>query len=110
MIAELISVSGKPLSELVGARMAAYPASGEINRRLDDPREAIARIREHQTGDGIVLLGCGRYAHSRRYIEGLAAIHVFSIERRRHVPIREERGNPVAGYLFVLKVAARETP
>ena len=41
---------------------------------------------------------------------GLAANHGFSIERRRHVPIREEHGNPVAGYLFVLKVAARETP
>ena len=61
-------------------------------------------------GNGFALLDCGRYAHSSRYIEGLAANHGFSIERRRHVPIREERGRPVAGYLFVLKVAARETP
>ncbi len=65
---------------------------------------------EAADGDGFALLDCGRYAHSSRYIEGLAANYGFSIERRRHVPIREERGGPVAGYLFVLKVAARETP
>ena len=44
---ELLSTSGKPLSELVAARMARYPASGEINRRLPDPQAALERIREH---------------------------------------------------------------
>jgi phosphomannomutase len=36
LVAELISVSGKSLSALVGARMAMYPASGEINRKVKD--------------------------------------------------------------------------
>ena len=34
LIAELISTTGKSLSELVGERMARYPASGEINRKV----------------------------------------------------------------------------
>jgi phosphomannomutase/phosphomannomutase/phosphoglucomutase len=41
-----MSESGRPLSELVAAMQAAYPASGEINRRLDDPRAALAAVEE----------------------------------------------------------------
>ena len=44
LVAELISTTGKSLSELVGERMAMYPASGEINRRLDNAAETLARI------------------------------------------------------------------
>ncbi|MEX2258169.1 MAG: phosphomannomutase CpsG, partial [Woeseia sp.] len=36
LVAELISLTGKPLSELVGERIALYPASGEINREVAD--------------------------------------------------------------------------
>ncbi len=39
-----ISRSGKPLSALVAERMARFPASGEINRRLADPDAALADI------------------------------------------------------------------
>jgi phosphomannomutase len=46
LVAELMSQSGTPLSELVGERMARYPASGEINRRIDDPDAAMQRVRE----------------------------------------------------------------
>ena len=44
LVLEIIGKSGKPLSDLVGERMRRYPASGEINRVLPDPTEAIARI------------------------------------------------------------------
>ena len=37
LVLEMMSSAGKPLSELVGERMARFPASGEINRRLPDP-------------------------------------------------------------------------
>jgi phosphomannomutase len=47
LVAELIGSSGKPLSEWVADRMARFPASGEINRRLDDPAAAIERIKAH---------------------------------------------------------------
>jgi phosphomannomutase len=37
-------VSGKPLSELVGERIRAFPASGEINRRVPDAKATIATV------------------------------------------------------------------
>jgi phosphomannomutase len=47
VVLEMISTSGRSLGELVGYRMAAFPASGEINRRVDDAPATIARIRAH---------------------------------------------------------------
>jgi len=44
LVAALISRSGKPLSQLVAERMRAYPASGEINRKVADVRATIAHI------------------------------------------------------------------
>ncbi|NWK87316.1 phosphomannomutase CpsG [Raoultella terrigena] len=44
LVAELLCVKNKTLSQLVGDRMAAYPASGEINSSLPDPAKAIARV------------------------------------------------------------------
>jgi len=37
-----MSTTGRKMSELVAAMQAAYPASGEINRRLADPQAALA--------------------------------------------------------------------
>ncbi|MBM7343810.1 phosphomannomutase CpsG [Pantoea coffeiphila] len=53
LVAELLCVKGKTLSELVGDRMAAYPASGEINSSLSAPKEAIARVLEKYQHDAI---------------------------------------------------------
>ena len=47
LVAELICLRGLPLSELVGERLRAYPASGEINRRVDDADAVMQRIRAH---------------------------------------------------------------
>jgi len=44
LVAGLISRAGRPLSALLADRMAAYPASGEINRRLTDAAGALARV------------------------------------------------------------------
>jgi phosphomannomutase/phosphomannomutase/phosphoglucomutase len=46
LIAELISQKKQPLSKMVDERIALYPVSGEINRRLNNPLAAIARVRE----------------------------------------------------------------
>jgi phosphomannomutase len=43
VLAEM-ATTGEPLSRLVGDMQAAYPASGEINRRLDDADAALARV------------------------------------------------------------------
>ncbi len=45
LIAEMISITGIPLSELVRERMEKYPVSGEINRRIEDPVASIAKVR-----------------------------------------------------------------
>jgi len=44
LVAELVSRAGRPLSALVEERMAAFPASGEINRKLDDPPAVLAAV------------------------------------------------------------------
>lgn len=44
LVCELISRKGKPLSQLVAERMAAFPASGEINRTVDDAAALLAAV------------------------------------------------------------------
>jgi phosphomannomutase len=44
LVIELMSKSGKPLSELVNERMAAFPASGEINTEISDPPALLEQI------------------------------------------------------------------
>lgn len=47
LVIELLSRSGKRLSQLVGERIAAYPCSGEINYRVSDVPKTIERILNH---------------------------------------------------------------
>lgn len=55
LVAELLCVKGKPLSQLVKERIAAYPASGEINSKLADPKAAVAKVRAKYEPDALVL-------------------------------------------------------
>jgi len=51
LVLQVISESGKSLSELVGDRMRRFPASGEINTHLaGDAREVIARAQQVYAG------------------------------------------------------------
>jgi phosphomannomutase/phosphomannomutase/phosphoglucomutase len=68
LVAELISISGKSLSELVGERMARYPASGEINRKVDDAKatlQKLFRICRVAFQYSYVKYGAGRTAQRR---------------------------------------------
>lgn len=47
LVAELISESGKSLSQLIDARMEAFPCSGEINFKVKDAQACVQHIREH---------------------------------------------------------------
>jgi phosphomannomutase len=53
LVAELMSVSGKSLSELVGERMAMYPASGEINRKVEDAAATLQKLHETYATDAL---------------------------------------------------------
>ena len=44
LVAEMMSLTGQTLADLVAPRMAAYPSSGEINFTIADPKSAIARV------------------------------------------------------------------
>jgi len=47
LVIELMSKSGKSLSELVDERMEAFPASGEINTEISDPPALLQKIESH---------------------------------------------------------------
>jgi len=47
LVAELINLTGKPLSKLVGERIAAYPCSGEINYKVEDTQTSIEVVKAH---------------------------------------------------------------
>ncbi len=55
LVAENMSVSDMPLSQLVGARMEKFPVSGEINRRVNDAQLVVAEIeKQFVTEDAVV--------------------------------------------------------
>lgn len=47
LVAELISITGKPLSQLVSERMKAYPCSGEINYTVSDVAKVLEKVLAH---------------------------------------------------------------
>ena len=47
--------TGQPLSALVRERMARYPCSGEINRKLADPGAAIQRVEARFRAEAVAL-------------------------------------------------------
>lgn len=80
LVTGLISETGRSLAELVEARMAAYPCSGEINRSIAEPGEVLERVRARYTRD----------AHSVEEVDGLAmacAEWRFSLRRSNTEPV-----------------------
>jgi phosphomannomutase len=55
LVIELISKSGKKLSQLVDERMRIFPASGEINRTIAQPEAAIEVVRKHYEKEAQVV-------------------------------------------------------
>ncbi len=46
LVIELLSVSGQKFSSLVEKRMQAFPASGEINREVNDAEKSIEKVQQ----------------------------------------------------------------
>lgn len=55
MVLELMAETGKPLSALVGEQMRLFPASGEINRRLESPLRAIRKVEDTYKADALTV-------------------------------------------------------
>ncbi|HRP86152.1 MAG TPA: phosphomannomutase, partial [Gammaproteobacteria bacterium] len=104
LVAELVSRAGRPLSALVEERMAAFPASGEINRQLDDPPAVLAaieaRYRDYALGidhtDGLSMdFGNWRFNLRASNTEPLVRLNV------------ESRGDPVLMEIRTVELLAR---
>jgi phosphomannomutase len=53
LVAGIMSQTGKSLAELVDERMALFPASGEINRTVDDAAEVLKRAEDLYAKDAL---------------------------------------------------------
>ena len=62
LVAELLSTSGKSLSELVGQRMAMYPASGEINRKVADAKATLQALHDRYAPEALDVDGTDGYS------------------------------------------------
>ena len=55
LVAQAVCNTGQPLSALVNARIARYPASGEINRKVADADAALATVRAKYEPDAVAF-------------------------------------------------------
>ncbi|MBP2167484.1 phosphomannomutase [Erwinia toletana] len=55
LVAELVSIKGQTLGELVADRVAAFPASGEINSVIQDPKAAIDRVLQKYSSQATLI-------------------------------------------------------
>jgi len=59
---------------------------------------------ESSEGDDFILRPSGRYAHSRSYIENLAAANDFTVTACKPEEIRKERGQWLMGDLYAMRL------
>ena len=99
LVTQLISSRGVPLSEMVAERMKAYPCSGEINRKIEDPAAAIAKIESHFSAaadtvervDGLSMsFGDWRFNLRMSNTEPVVRLNV---ESRGNVSLMQEKTN-----------------
>ena len=55
LVAEMICKKGMSLSQMVEARIAAYPSPGEINSKIENPDAAIERVLRHYADQAIEI-------------------------------------------------------
>ena len=92
LVLQLMSSQGRSLSALVDERIALFPASGEINRTIGDPKTALAEV-EHHYASGAVSVD---------YTDGLSVEYTdwrFNLRCSNTEPLVrlnvESRGNQV---------------
>ncbi|MDC0111100.1 phosphomannomutase CpsG [Emcibacteraceae bacterium] len=55
LVAELLSKKSIPLSKMVEDRILKYPSPGEINSKLENPKEAIERVLTAYQGEALAI-------------------------------------------------------
>jgi predicted TPR repeat methyltransferase len=109
------------LLDSLRAREAAFDLvlAGDVFVYVGDLREVFAAAAralrpgglfaftvEHHEGEGFVVRVSQRYAHSREYIESLAATHAFAVLAADLCVLRQDRGEEIHGVVYVLRRAA----
>jgi len=97
--------TGQSLAALVGAMQAAFPASGEINRRLADPAAALAAIEARYAGHALAVdrtdgLSC-EFADWRfnLRLSNTEPLLRLNVESRGDVGLMQERTAEILGVL-----------
>jgi len=105
LVMELISSSGRPLSDLVRAMVEAYPSPGEINRTIADPAEAIRQVKQHYEAEALVIDevdGISMEFTDWRFnlrMSNTEPVVRFNIETRGDRELLEQRQNEVLAIL-----------
>ena len=105
LVMELISSSGRPLSDLVNAMVEAYPSPGEINLIIADPAKAISQVKQHfeaqalviDTVDGISMEFADWRFNLR--MSNTEPVVRFNVETRGDRALLEQRQNEVLAIL-----------
>ncbi|MFT5716066.1 MAG: phosphomannomutase [Oleiphilaceae bacterium] len=109
LVTELLSVKGMKLSDTVKARIEAYPSSGEINSKLVNPQEAIARVQAHYESDALVIdetdgisLAFSSAAGDWRFnlrSSNTEPVVRLNVESRQNMPLMEEKTTEILSLL-----------
>ncbi len=76
LLIENISTSGTKLAELVKERIDKYPVSGEINRKVEDPRKLIEDIKNFYLDTNAEINDLGRFNLRMSNTEPLVRLNV----------------------------------
>ena len=105
LVMELISSSGRPLSDLVRAMVEAYPSPGEINRTIADPAKAIRQVKQHYEAEALVIEeidGISMEFTDWRFnlrMSNTEPVVRFNVETRGDRELLEQRQNEVLAIL-----------
>ncbi|XPV75565.1 MAG: phosphomannomutase [Desulfovibrio sp.] len=110
LVTELVSKSGKKLSELVDAMIEAYPVSGEINRILSDPALAIQAVAESYLPDSIandtldgISMDMGQWRFNLRSSNTEPVVRL-NVESRGDKKLMEEKTDEILSILEQYRV------
>jgi phosphomannomutase/phosphomannomutase/phosphoglucomutase len=97
LVVREMSATGRSLSDLVMAMQEAYPASGEINRRLRDPQAALEKIEMRYAGEAAAIdrtdglsLDMGSWRFNLRHSNTEPVIRL-NVESRGDRPLMEAK-------------------
>lgn len=106
LIAELICLQRQPLSNLVKARIEAYPSSGEINNKIGDPKMAIARVFNYYKNDAKIIdetdgisMEFGTWRFNLRCSNTEPVVRL-NVESKRNVALMTEKTEEVLALLL----------